>query len=158
MLKLRVQPIHTWTIGQTAAFPAFQLTSEATANCLQQSEASSRNYAKELQNAKSRCVKTTLRFSCTQNLEQTLSSGFHSHFLITLVQLSSYSTSESGHHQTKPLWKEMGVNEDNSPKQAVGTMRKNCGTRSLAAWKQPCAFCVLKTLHKLCAPNFIHTF
>ena len=62
------------------------------------------------------------------------------------------------HHQTKPLWKEIGLNGDNSPKQAVGTMRKNCGTRSLDAWKQPCTFCVLKTLRKLCAPNFIHTF
>ena len=52
MLKLRVQPIHPWTIGQTAAFPAFQLTSEATANCLQQSEASSQgvlNTAKAFQ-------------------------------------------------------------------------------------------------------------
>ena len=80
MLKLRVQPIHPWTIGQTAAFPAFQLTSEATANCLQQSEASSRNDAKELQNG------------------------------------------------------------------------------SFAAWKQPRAFCALKTLSKLCPPDFIHTF
>ena len=395
-------PLNHWT-NRTAAFPAFQLTSEATANCLQQSEASSRNDAKELQNAKSRCLKTTLHFLCTQNLAQalsswfhwhfllklvqlsccwshgqilrqgsrditkqnrsekksvsmgttvrskqsercertaerksgclkttlgflctqnfvqTLSSWFHSHFLLTLVQLSSYSTSESnitrqncsekkwvsmrttvrsqqsepcartaerevwllennlalfvhskpcasfvllisltlftqtrttlmllkswtnsstresGHHQTKPLWKEiglngdnspkqavgtmwkncrtevwllennlglfvhsklcanfvllvsftlfthtrttlklfdkwvehhqtkllwkeMGVNEDNSPKQAVGTMRKNCGTRSLAAWKQPCTFCALKTLRKLCPPDFIDTF
>ena len=62
------------------------------------------------------------------------------------------------HHQTKLLRKEIGLNGDNSPKQAVGTMRRNCGTRSLAAWKQPCTFCVLKTLRKLCAPNFIHTF
>ena len=49
MLKLRVQPIHPWTIGQTAASSAFRLTSEVTANCPQQSEASSRNDAKELQ-------------------------------------------------------------------------------------------------------------
>ena len=292
----------------------------------QQSEASSRNHAKELRNAKSGCLKTTLHFLCTQNLAQTLSSWFHSHFLLTLVQLSSCwshgqilrqgsrditrqnrsekksvamgttvrskqsercertaerevwllennlalfvhskpcanfvlwisltlftqtrttlmllkswtnsstsesnitrqncsekkwgsmrttvrskqsepcartaerdvwllennlalfvhskpcanfvlwisltlftqtrttlmllkswtnsSTRESGHHQTKPLWKEIGLNGDNSPKQAVGTMRKNCGTRSLAAWKQPCTFCVLK---KPCA-NFV---
>ena len=55
----------------------------------QQSEASSRNHAKELRNAKSRCLKTTLHFLCTQNLAQTLSSGFHSHFLLTLIQLSS---------------------------------------------------------------------
>ena len=61
----------------------------------QQSEASSRNDAKELRNAKSRCLKTTLRFLCTPNLAQTLSSWFHSHFLLKLVQLSSYSTSES---------------------------------------------------------------
>ena len=46
------------------------------------------------------------------------------------------------YHQPKLLWKEIGLNRDNSPKQAVGTMRKNCGTRSLAAWKQPCTFCV----------------
>ena len=316
-------PLNHWT-NRTAAFPAFQLTSEATANCLQQSEASSRNDAKELQNAKSRCLKTTLHFLCTQNLAQalsswfhwhfllklvqlsccwshgqilrqgsrditkqnrsekksvsigttvrskqsercertaerksgclkttlgflctqnfvqTLSSWFHSQFLLALVQLSSYSTSESnitrqncsekkwvsmrttvrskqsepcartaerevwllennlalfvhskpcasfvllisltlfthtrttlmmlkswtnsstresGHHQTKPLWKEIGLNGDNNPKQAV--MRKNCGTRSLAVWKQPCTFCVLKTLLKLCPPDFIHTF
>ena len=224
-------PLNHWT-NRTAAFPAFQLTSEATANCLQQSEASSRNDAKELQNAKSGCLKTTLHFLCTQNLAQTLSSGFHWRFLLKLVQLSccwshgqilrqgsrditSQDCSEKKsvsmgttirskqsercertaerevsllennlalfvyskhcsnfvllisftlfthtrttlklfdkwveHHQTKLLWKEMGVNEDNSPKQAVGTMRKNCGTRSLAAWKQPCTFCVLK---KLCA-------
>ena len=236
MLKLRVKPIHPWTIGQTAAFPAFQLTSEATVNCLQQSD------AKELRNAKSHCLKTTLHFLCTQNLAQALSSWFHWHFLLKLVQLSScwshgqilrqgsrditkqnrfektsvsmgttvrskqseqcertaerevwllennlalfvYSMSCANfvllisltlfthtrttlklfdkwveHHQTKLLWKEMGVNEDNSPKQAVGTMRKNCGTRSLAAWKQPCTFCALKTLRKLCPPDFIDTF
>ena len=43
---------------------------------LSQFEASSRNDAKELQ------------LLCTQNLAQTLSSWFHSHFLLTLVQLS----------------------------------------------------------------------
>ena len=37
-------------------------------------------------------------------------------------------------------------------------MRKNCRTRSLAAWKQPCGFCALKTLRKLCPLDFIHTF
>ena len=128
----------------------------------QQSEASSRNHAKELQNAKSGCLKTTLHFLCTQNLAQTLSSGFHSHFLLTLVQLSSCWSHGQILRQgsrditsQKLLWKEIGLNGDNSPKQAV--MRKNCGTRSLAAWKQPWAFCVLKTLLKLCPPDFIHT-
>ena len=38
MLKLRVRPIHPWTIGQTAASSAFRLTSEVTANCPQQKQ------------------------------------------------------------------------------------------------------------------------
>ena len=77
------------------------------------------------------------------------------HIRTTLKLLKSWtnsSTRESGHHQPKLLWKEIGLNVDTSPKQAVGTMRKNCRTRSLAAWKQPCAFC------ELCPLDFIHTF
>ena len=56
----------------------------------QQSEATSRDDAKELRNAKSRCFKTTLHFLCTQILAQAFPWRFHSHFLLTLVQLSSY--------------------------------------------------------------------
>ena len=91
---------------------------------------------------------------------------FHYHFCVAdwrALRPGSYPSSieqkkRVEHHQTKLLWKEIGLNGDNSPKQAVGTMRRNCGTRSLAAWKQPCTFCVLKTLRKLCPPDFIHTF
>ena len=62
------------------------------------------------------------------------------HTRTTLELLTSWtktSTSESGHHQPKLLRKEIGVNEDNSPKQANGTMRKNCAMPSLAVSKQP---------------------
>ena len=106
----------------------------------QQFEASSRNDAEEMQ------------LLCTQNLAQTLSSWLHSHFLLTRTTLNllkswtNSSTRESGHHHAQPLWKEIGVNADNSSKQAAGTMRKNC------------SFCALKTLHKLCPPDCIHTF
>ena len=147
MLKLRVQPIHPWTIGQTAASSAFRLTSEVTANCpqqkqpercertavfvhskpcanfvlpisftlfthsynsqpvevvdkffdtgvgtspdenaqkrngcqwRQQSQASSRNHAKELWNAKSRCLKTTLHFLCTKLFALNIIDTFYS--------------------------------------------------------------------------------
>ena len=106
----------------------------------QQFEASSRNDAEELQ------------LLCTQNLAQTLSSWLHSHFLLTRTTLNllkswtNSSTRESGHHHTQPLWKEIGLNGDNSPKQAAGTMRKNC------------SFCALKTLRNLCPADFIHPF
>ena len=97
-----------------------------------------------------RCGRTAAL--CTQNLAQTLSSWLHSHFLLTrttLTLLKSWtnsSTRESGHHHTQPLWKEISLNGDNSPKQAAGTMRKNC------------SFCALKTLRNLCPADFIHPF
>ena len=74
------------------------------------------------------------------------------HTRTTLTVFQSWtrtSTSESGHHQPNLLRKEIGVNEDNSPKQAAGTMRKNCATPSLAVSKQPFTFCALTTLRKL---------
>ena len=64
----------------------------------------------------------------------------------TLKSWTKSSPRESGRHHTQPLWKEIGLNGDNSSKQAAGTMRKNC------------SFCALKTLHRPCPPDFIHTF
>ena len=114
--------------------------SHSTFEELPSTDRSSRNDAEEMQ------------LLCTQNLAQTLSSWLHSHFLLTRTTLNllkswtNSSTRESGHHHAQPLWKEIGVNADNSSKQAAGTMRKNC------------SFCALKTLHKLCPPDCIHTF
>ena len=90
---------------------------------------------------------------CT-NFVLLISFTLFTHTRATLKLLKSWtnsSTRESGHHQTKPLWKEIGLNGDNSPKQAVGTMRENCRTEvsqlennfALFVYSIPCANFVL---------------
>ena len=76
------------------------------------------------------------------------------HTRTTLKLLKSWtnsSTRESGHHQTKPLLKDISLNGDNSPKQAVGTMRMIYRTEvselenniALFVHSKPCANFVL---------------